>query len=128
MGGKKILIVDDETRIRELLELRLSSEGYEVIQAKDGEEGVMMAKKHLPDLILMDVMMPKMDGSEAVEELKEDAATQDIPVIFLTSMITKEEEENQAFGIHLDVKKHHFIAKPFDTPSLLAEIQKALNK
>jgi len=121
MGGKKILIVDDELKIRELLEARLSSEGYEVTQAKDGEEAVLMAKKYLPDLILMDVMMPKMDGAEAVTELSGDSSTKDIPVIFLTSMITKEEETNQAFGIHLDAKKHRFIAKPFDTPSLLAE-------
>lgn len=127
MSGKKILVVDDESKIRELLEIRLSAEGYEVISAKDGEEAVMMAKKYLPNLILMDVMMPKMDGSEAVGELNGDSSTKNIPVIFLTSMITKEEETNQAFGINLDVKKHHFIAKPFDTQSLLMEIQKVLN-
>ncbi len=128
MEGTTILIVDDEQKIRELLDLRLSAEGFKVIQAVDGEEGVAQARKHSPDLILMDVMMPKMDGAEAVNELRQDPATKDIPVIFLTSMITKEEETSQAFGIQLDTKKHHFIAKPFETPSLLAEIHKALNK
>jgi two-component system alkaline phosphatase synthesis response regulator PhoP len=128
MESAKILVVDDEIKIRELLDLRLSAEGFEVLQAADGEEGVLQARKHLPDLILMDVMMPKMDGAEAVKELQEDPSTKDIPVIFLTSMITKEEETNQAFGIQLDAKRHKFIAKPFETPSLLAEIQKALNR
>ncbi len=127
MGGATILIVDDEKKIRELLDLRLTDEGFTVIQAADGEEGVLAARKHSPDLILMDVMMPKMDGAEAVNELQQDPATKDIPVIFLTSMITKEEETNQAFGIQLDAKNHRFIAKPFETSSLIAEIHKALN-
>lgn len=126
MTGKKILIVDDEKKIRELLEMRLSSEGYEVIQAKDGEEGVSQALAHHPDLIIMDVMMPKMDGAQAVGILAEDPRTKEIPVIFLTSMITKEEETDQAFGIQLDTRKHRFMAKPFETPALLAEIQKTL--
>lgn len=128
MESKKILIVDDEKKIRELLELRLTDEGFEVLQAADGEEGVEQARKHSPDLILMDVMMPKMDGAEAVNVLQQDQKTKDIPVIFLTSMITKEEEASQAFGIEIDTKKHQYIAKPFDTPSLVAEIHKALNK
>ena len=128
MESTTILVVDDEKKIRELLDLRLSAEGFQVIQAVDGEEGVAQARKHSPDLILMDVMMPKMDGAEAVNELRQDPATKDIPVIFLTSMITNEEETSQAFGIQLDVKQHRFIAKPFETPSLIAEIHKALNK
>jgi len=126
MAGKTILVVDDEKKIRELLKLRLSAEGYKVVQAEDGEEAVEQARKNSPDLILMDVMMPRMDGAEAARELHEDPKTKDIPVIFLTSMITKEEENDQAFGIQLDTGKHKFIAKPFDTPSLLAEIQKTL--
>lgn len=126
MDGKKILVVDDEKKIRELLELRLSSEGFEVIIARHGEEGVEQAKKHLPDLILMDVMMPRMDGPAAVNVLQGDPATKDIPVIFLTAIITKEEETNPAFGIRLDVAKYRFMAKPFDTPTLLAEIKKAI--
>lgn len=127
MGNKKILVVDDERKIRELLQLRLTNEGYQVIQAANGEEGIEQARHNAPDLIIMDVMMPKMDGAEAVSILKNDPATKNIPVIFLTSMITKEEETSQAFGIQLDARKHRFIAKPFETPVLLAEIQKALN-
>jgi CheY-like chemotaxis protein len=126
MPGKKILVVDDEKRIRELLDLRLASQGYEVLQASHGEEGVEQAKRHLPDLILMDVMMPRMDGPEAVRQLQGDPRTKHIPVIFLTAIITKEEEESQAFGISLDTRKHRFLAKPFDAQNLLAEIKKAL--
>ena len=66
MPGKKILVVDDEKKIRELLEIRLVSEGYEVILGQNGEEGVELAGKHLPDAIIMDVMMPRMDGADAV--------------------------------------------------------------
>ena len=127
MAGKKILVVDDEKKIRELLDLRLSSEGYEVVLAQDGEHGVEMARKHLPDLIIMDVMMPRMDGAEAVKIIQEDAVTRHIPIIFLTSIITKEEESQQAFGIQLDTSKHRFMAKPFETPRLLAEIKKIIN-
>ncbi|MCK5014377.1 MAG: response regulator [Candidatus Omnitrophica bacterium] len=128
MRGRVILIVDDEKRIREMLDIRLSSAGYEVIQAKDGEEGVAQARRHRPDLILMDVMMPKMDGGEAVKYLEKDPATKDIPVIFLTAIITREEEESQAFGIQLDTGKYRFIAKPFEPENLLDEIKKALEE
>lgn len=123
MSGKKILVVDDEKKIRELLQLRLSSAGYQVIEAQHGEEGVEQAKKHLPDLILMDVMMPRMDGPEAVRRLEEDPKTEKIPIIFLTAIITKEEESSQVFG----TKDHRFIAKPFDPQELLSEIKKAID-
>jgi len=69
MEEAKILVVDDEKKIRELLDLRLTAEGFSVIQAADGEEAVAAARKHSPNLILMDVMMPKMDGADAVNEL-----------------------------------------------------------
>lgn len=126
MGQKKILIVDDERKIRDMLVEILSSAGYMAVFAEDGEEGVKQAKAHLPDLILMDVMMPKMAGGEAVRCLGEDPATKDIPVIFITSIITKEEEESQEFGIQLSMGKRRFIAKPFEPQKLLAEIKEAL--
>jgi len=128
MGAKKILVVDDEKKIRELLELRLSSAGYQVIQAKDGEEGLAKAKECRPDLILMDVMMPKVDGPEAVKGLQEDPVTKDIPVISLTAIITKEEEEGQMSGVFTDMPRYRFMAKPFDPQKLLAEIKKALKE
>ena len=126
MADRKILIVDDEARIRELLHLRLSSQGYQVIEAANGEEGIEQAIEHTPDLILMDVMMPKMDGAEAARILQENPLTKNIPVIFLTAMITKEEETGQVSGSQANTGKHRFISKPFDTQNLLMEIQKAI--
>ena len=80
----------------------------------------------MPDLILMDVMMPRMDGAAAVECLGKDPATKDIPVIFLTATITKEEEGNQASGIQVETGEYRFIAKPFDSQKLLDEIEDVL--
>ena len=128
MEGKTVLVVDDEKRIRELLEMRLVSEGYQVILGQNGEEGVEMAKKYIPDAIIMDVMMPRMDGAEAVRLIQEYPMTRNIPVLFLTSIITKEEENEQAFGIQLDVSKYKFMAKPFDTPALLGEIKNMISR
>ena len=128
MGEKTVLVVDDEKRIRELLELRLVSEGYQVILGQNGEEGVELARKYIPDAIIMDVMMPRMDGAEAVRLIQEYPTTRNIPVLFLTSIITKEEEDKQAFGIRLDTSKHKFMAKPFDTPALLEEVKKMTTK
>ena len=124
MTDRKILIIDDEQRIREVLQLRLSSQGYQVLEAANGEEGVAQALEHSPDLILMDVMMPKMDGAEAARVLQENPLTKDIPIIFLTAMITREEESGQIPGSQTNAKKHRFISKPFDTQNLLMEIQK----
>jgi len=128
MEGKTVLVVDDEKKIRELLEMRLISEGYAVILGQNGEEGVELARKHMPDMIIMDVMMPRMDGAEAVRHIQEDPKTKNIPILFLTSIITKEEENEQAFGIQLDASKHKFMAKPFDTPALLAEIRAMITR
>ncbi len=81
-----ILIVDDEPAFREIFGTKLGSDGFRIETAENGEEGVKKAKELLPDLILMDVKMPKMDGAEAVLKLKEDPATAGIKVIFLTSL------------------------------------------
>ncbi len=83
--GKKILIVDDEESIREPLKEMLVRNGYEVIMAEDGKKGLDEARKKKPDLVLLDVNMPKMDGFKVLEELKKDKKTADIPVFMLTS-------------------------------------------
>jgi two-component system alkaline phosphatase synthesis response regulator PhoP len=81
-----ILIVDDEPDFREIFGTKLGAEGFRIETAENGEEGVKKAKELLPDLILMDVKMPKMDGAEAVLKLKEDPATAGIKAVFLTSL------------------------------------------
>jgi CheY-like chemotaxis protein len=81
----KILVADDDREVRELILFTLRFAGHEVLGATNGEECLKMAKEHKPDLILMDVRMPKMNGYEACQALKADPATQAIPVIFLSA-------------------------------------------
>lgn len=126
MAKKKILVVDDEEHIVKLMESRLKANGYDVITAHDGREGVRKAREALPNVILMDIMMPNLTGGEAVKQLKDDPLTRDIPVIFLTAMLTKEEEKNFKSGIEVDLSHYPAIAKPFDPEDLLDKIQKAI--
>ena len=112
---KKVLIVDDEEDVLVVLGKRLYKAGYQVAKARSGHEGVEKAKKELPNLIILDILMPDMDGGEVIKVLKEDAATKDIPVIFLTCLYTKQDEKKEG---HL-VGKHLFIAKPYSSSELL---------
>ena len=123
MAGKKILIVDDEEEILQLLEIELSSEGYEVVTAMDGDEAVQKARKVLPDLILMDILMPTVSGPEAVKQLKSDSLTKKIPVIFLTAILTKEEENETQLGVEVDLSRYPAISKPFDPQELLRKVR-----
>jgi CheY-like chemotaxis protein len=107
--AKKILVVDDNRTIKLLLEKRLVAEGYIVVTASDGKEGLSVASRELPDLILSDVDMPVMDGGEMVSMLKGSNRTRHIPVIFLTSLITKEQNKQPATGENWYISK---MAKP----------------
>lgn len=80
-----ILLVDDEPAIREMYQRRLIQEGYKVITASNGREGIEMTKQHKPDMVLMDVKMPEMDGIEAATKLKEDSELKNIKIVFLTA-------------------------------------------
>ena len=120
--GKKILVVDDEKAIREPLVEMLTRQGYEALQAEDGKKGLEESKKKKPDLILLDVNMPKMDGFKVLAELKKDRKTSDIPVFMLTS---RSSAEDVAAGISGFAEK--YIPKPFDFALLMAEIQKTLS-
>src|SRR3989344_6278636 len=83
---KKILFIEDEAALQKSIGLTLGQEGYEVKAALNGEEGFKLAKAEHPDLILLDLILPRKDGFEVLEELKKDSATQDIPVIVLTNL------------------------------------------
>ncbi|HNV23616.1 MAG TPA: response regulator, partial [Candidatus Omnitrophota bacterium] len=85
--SKKILLVDDEKEIVQLLDKKLSQEGFEVIKLSSGKEAVDKTKKYLPDLVLMDIMMPDIDGAEAVKLLQKDTLTRNIPVLFLSGIL-----------------------------------------
>lgn len=121
--AKKILIADDEAHILTLLEARLTKAGYAVIKAATGIEAVALAKKELPQLIISDIMMPDIDGGEVSKVLEADPATKDIPIIFLTALLRKEEEKGRRV-----VMGRYFIAKPFDAEELLSIVAKCLEE
>ena len=121
---KKILIVDDEPDVLLLLGERLTKAGYHVIKAASGKEAIDLAEKRKPDLILLDIAMPGMDGSEAATVLRADPNTCGIPILFLTCLFTKQEEK--VCGHTLG--QNFFIAKPYDAAELLSEIDKRIQK
>lgn len=85
--GKVILVVDDDLTLREMYEERLKAEGFDIIQASNGEEAIQMAKQNMPNVIMLDIMMPKLNGFDVLKTLKADPQTQNIPVIVLTALI-----------------------------------------
>lgn len=117
----KVLIVDDEPDFVELLQLRLESEGYEVITAAEGKEGLEKAREVNPDVILLDVMMPKMDGYQVCRFLKFDEAYHNIPIIMLTA---RGQERDKAVG--RDVGADAYITKPFENEELLVKMKELL--
>ncbi len=119
--GKRILIVDDEPHILRTLEDLLVAEGYIIYKASDGKRGLEQAESMLPDLIVLDVMMPKMDGFEVLKRLKKSSKTMDIPIIMLTVKSTTQDVEQ---GIRLYAEK--YISKPFNSEFLIQEIEKSL--
>jgi len=119
--AKKILVVEDEPHIRMSMEARLKANGYQIVTAGDGLEGYEIAQKERPDLILMDVMMPKLDGYQALEKLKADEATKAIPVVMLTARAQPEDVEKAGMGGAVD-----YIVKPFTPVILLEKIKNAL--
>lgn len=88
--SKKILVVDDETEFVDAVKMRLEANGYEVVAAYDGRDGVEKAKKERPDLILLDLVMPKSNGFEALSKIKSDLKTSAIPVVILTAKTESE--------------------------------------
>ena len=119
---KKILIVDDEPMILKQLEQRLVTEGYEIVKATNGDEAVQKALESRPDLVIMDILMPGMDGLEAVTSLRQHRETKDTPVIFLTALQRREDEVKQGHK----VGKELIFAKPFDGKELVENIRKLL--
>ena len=120
---KKILIVDDERDILKALMIRLQGAGYEVVTAFDGAQGIFMAHKEKPDLILLDIRMPAGDGFSVVEKLKHSPSTFSIPVIFLTGSPEKDSEERA-----MTLGARFYIKKPYDPEELLDAIKRALGK
>ena len=118
---KKILIIDDEKDFVEVLSARLRYSGFDVINAFDGIEGLKKAKAEVPDLILLDIMLPKLDGREALMEFKLDEVTRSIPIIAITAIV---EKFNKDFTLELGARG--YLQKPFDYEVLLQMIKNLL--
>lgn len=121
MARRKILVVDDERYILHILDFSLGSEGYEVITAGDGEQAVERTKSEKPDLIVMDIMMPKMDGFEACKLIKSDPDTREIPVIMLTAK-GREVDKNRGMEAGAD----EYLTKPFSPAKLIERVHSVL--
>ena len=121
MGKKKILVIEDYLNIVEILSIRLKSLGYDVIAAYDGKEGLNLARREKPDLIILDVLLPKMNGYKVCRLLKYDAKYKHIPIIMLTS---RESQSNEELG--RETGADEYVYKSDQKGSLLKLIQKYL--
>ncbi|MFA6170435.1 MAG: response regulator [Candidatus Margulisiibacteriota bacterium] len=119
----KVLVVDDEPDVVSLLEVLLNSYGYSVISAADGQQALEKARTERPDLIILDVMLPKLDGYKVARMLKFDENFSKIPIIMLTAKVTDKDKET---GIETGADV--YLTKPFETDKLLASIETVLRK
>ncbi len=118
----KILVCDDEKDVVELISFLLEKDGYAVVTAKNGREALEVVAKEIPDLILLDVMMPEMDGYTVQTRLQEDPKTKNIPIIILTA----KGQMRDVFAMSSNVAA--YMEKPFDPKSLRQKIQESLKK
>ena len=121
--AKRILIVDDEPELVKAIEIRLKQGGYEALVAYDGQEGLEKAKKEKPDLIILDLMLPKMDGHKVCGLLKNDTRFAKIPIIILTAKAQESDEK-----LSLEVGADAYITKSFQHEAVLAKIKELLEE
>jgi len=121
MVPRKILLVDDSETVLMMEQMILKKDRYQLITAKNGKEGVQKALETRPDLILMDVVMPEMNGFEAVRCLRQQAATQSVPIVMVT---TKAEAESMEIGYEIGCSD--YVAKPIDSTELLTKVRSIL--
>ena len=117
--AKTVLIIDDEESIRDILEVLLTGSGFEILKAESGEEGLDVASEKLPDLIILDVMMPRMSGYMVAKHLRLDERLKDIPIILLTATA------NVAGNIMLDMPTPYRLTKPFNPDELIDMVNSA---
>jgi CheY-like chemotaxis protein len=117
--AKKILICDDDPVILRLLQVNLEIEGYDVVVARHGEEAVTMALEETPDLVILDIMMPRMDGYEACAKIRSHEDTREVPVVFLSARAQQSDiDKGRAYGVS------DYLTKPFDPTDLLEVIER----
>jgi|SRR5271157_1189418 len=120
----KIMVIDDEPDLVEVVKLILESDGYQVVTANGGQEALEKMGKEMPDLVLLDIIMPRMDGWEVFSRIRSDQKTKDIPVIMLTA---KDQRIDKLIGLHV-VRVDDYITKPFGRSELLASIKRILKE
>lgn len=123
MARQKILIVEDEPDIREILEYNLEREGFEVFSAPDGRVGLSEARRRVPDLVLLDLMLPGLDGLDVCRQLKDSPSTRGIPVVMVTA---KGDEADVVLGLGLGADD--YVTKPFSPKELVARIKAVMRR
>ncbi len=123
MANESILVVDDEEDVLELVRYNLDKSGYQVETASSGEEALAKARRKLPDLVILDLMLPGMDGLEVCKKLKNDAKTEGLPIIVLTA---KGEESDIVTGLELGADD--YVTKPFSPKVLIARVRRILRR
>ena len=119
----KILVVDDDTSINELIKINLELAGYQVLQAYDGIKGFALVKQELPSLVILDVMMPDVDGFTVAKRIRENEETKNIPIIMLTALSQLNDKVN-GFNIGVD----DYLVKPFEVEELLVRVRALLKR
>ena len=121
--SKKILIADDETDIVETLQFMLEVEGFECLTAYNGEDALNLAKREMPDLLILDVMMPKINGYKVCRLLKFDAKYKNIPILMVTA---RSQEEDKMIGV--ETGPDEYITKPFEINDVVEKVKKYLEQ
>jgi DNA-binding response OmpR family regulator len=121
---RRVVYIEDEPEMIDLVRLILSRRGYEIIGANGGREGLDMVRQQTPDLVLLDLMMPDMDGWDVYQQMKADEHTQNIPVIVITA---KAQSIDKVLGLHI-AKVDDYISKPFSPQELVDSVEKVMAK
>ncbi|MDQ4142496.1 MAG: response regulator [Actinomycetota bacterium] len=121
-AAKRVLICDDDPVILRLIQVNLELEGFEVLLAHDGANAIEIATAEHPDLVVLDIMMPRLDGYQTCERLKAEASTKDIPVVFLSAKAQESDiEKGRKYGVA------DYLTKPFDPDDLVEVVQRLLS-
>jgi two-component system, OmpR family, response regulator VicR len=121
---RHILCIEDDTEMTDLIRLILSRKGFEISVASGGQAGIRKVREEMPDLVLLDLMMPDMDGWEVYQQMKADEKTKEIPVIVVTA---KAQSIDKVLGLHI-AKVDDYIAKPFSPKELIDSVEQVLAK
>ncbi|MGH2788225.1 MAG: response regulator transcription factor [Actinomycetota bacterium] len=122
-AAKRVLVCDDDPVILRLLQVNLELEGYDVVTGRNGEDAVRLAAENTPDLVILDIMMPRLDGYQACAEIKSAEATKDVPVVFLSAKAQQSDiDRGKEYGVS------EYMTKPFDPNELLSVVDRLLRR